>query len=135
MPKITTNVIILSMCLSVIWATSALAVTQKPLTGAAVITGKIVAEKDCLKTSDRRPPDVWLSIGQILLYQVEVPVEGTFEFHVKPGKYDLTATNSKGCLAVNQLVVAPEQVLKSDLRLAVSRSPAGKAPVSRGKTK
>lgn len=92
----------------------------------SVITGKIDATKSCTETSDRRNPELWLSIGQILLYQVEVPVNGNYEFHVVPGKYDLVATNSGGCLAQAEVKVEPKQVAQVNLRLASSRAPASK---------
>ena len=40
---------------------------------------------------------VWVSKGNILLYQVEVPSKGEYKFHLLPGNYDLVATNSIGC--------------------------------------
>lgn len=90
----------------------------------SIVTGRLDASPECSSTLDRRNPEVWLSIGQILLYQVEVPVNGSYEFHVVPGKYDLLATNSKGCLAQAQLTTSPKLVSEINLRLSPARAPA-----------
>jgi hypothetical protein len=90
----------------------------------AVITGQIAATKNCTETSDKRPPEVWLAMGQILLYQVEVPLNGNYEFHVVPGKYDLLVTNSGGCLDQTEVKVEPKQIAQINLRLSSDRSPA-----------
>jgi hypothetical protein len=84
----------------------------------AVVTGKVSAGPACLAPADQRPPEVWLSIGQILLYQVEVPVGGNFEFHVVPGKYDVVANNSKGCVAQAEVKVKAGQTARAELALS-----------------
>jgi hypothetical protein len=45
-----------------------------------------------------------------------VPANGTFEFFVKPGKYNLAVTSNKGCLAEQDLTVAKGARLKLNLR-------------------
>ena len=83
----------------------------------SVVVGQVTATKSCAETSGKRSPEVWLSIGQILLYQVEVPVNGNYEFHVVPGKYDLLVTNSGGCLDQTEIKIASKQVAQVNLRL------------------
>jgi len=60
----------------------------------AIIAGTVEAKEDCAHT----PMETWLSSGQTLLYQVEIPQHGSFEFHVNSGKYDLVAVGADGCL-------------------------------------
>lgn len=88
----------------------------------SIIKGKIAASDKCAETTDKRRPDVWLSVGKILLYQVEVPLKGNFTFHVLPGKYDLLVTNSLGCIDSTVINVEPKQVAQVDLKL--QRAPA-----------
>lgn len=46
---------------------------------------------------------VWLSLDKenynerLLLMHTEVPVKGSFQFYLKPGNYQLRATDEKGC--------------------------------------
>lgn len=46
---------------------------------------------------------VWLSLDKdtykerLLLMHTEVPVGGTFQFYLKPGDYQLRASDAKGC--------------------------------------
>jgi hypothetical protein len=90
----------------------------------AVVTGTVQADAGCESDATKHNrPQVWLSLGQILLYQVEVPIKGSFEFHVLPGKYDLVATGPNGCTAETELTVAQDKTQTFDLRLA-SRTPA-----------
>lgn len=91
----------------------------QPIQGAAVVTGVLDADPGCMSKEIRGDAQVWLSVGQILLYQVEVPQSGSFEFHVLPGKYELSATTSKGCLATKEFKVSAQQVANMNLRLAV----------------
>ena len=93
--------------------------------GNAVITGHLAATtRECEKGLDPHNPQVWLSVGPTLLYQVEVPLGGSYEFHVVPGKYELTATSSSGCLTRTQLSAAAKQVARQDLTLEPARKPA-----------
>jgi hypothetical protein len=98
--------------------------TPKAFENNAVITGKITARDHCEKTDDERRPELWLSIGQILLYQVEVPVNGNYEFHVRPGKYEMTVNNPRGCMDYKEIEVKAKQVARLDLELNTSRGPA-----------
>lgn len=65
---------------------------EQPKAGGAV-TGSVALSKNC-KTGTI---ELWLSSNRILLYQAEVPPQGTFEFHTVSGKYNLVATSSTGC--------------------------------------
>lgn len=62
------------------------------------IVGKIESVPDCAKNVM-----VWLSLDKsdykhrLLLMHTEVPVGGQFQFYLKPGQYQLRATDEKGC--------------------------------------
>lgn len=66
---------------------------------AVKIQGKVESSPKC----DPKTMMVWLSLDKndyqerLLLMHTEVPVGGTFEFHVKPGKYQVRASDEKGC--------------------------------------
>ena len=97
------------------------------------VTGRLTATKDCTApgiVSRRENPQVWVSVGQILLYQLDVPVGGTYEFHLKPGAYELLASNPRGCLAQSTLTVQAGTELVSHLELA---TPPRSAPLKEGK--
>jgi len=100
----------------------------------AVVTGVLAQSSDCDVKEGRKRAQVWLSVGQVLLYQAEVPAGGSYEFHVVPGKYDLVATNEKGCLVQSQLSVTPKQVARMDLKLepARGRPEVNRRPASQG---
>lgn len=61
----------------------------------ATIVGNVEAKADCANA----PMEAWLSLGTTLLYQVDVPQHGTFEFHVNSGSYNLVVVGATGCLA------------------------------------
>jgi hypothetical protein len=66
---------------------------------------------------------VWLSLDKesyherLLLMHTEVPSKGTFKFYVKPGKYQIRATDEAGCEYLERVVVKDKEV-----RLSVMRS-------------
>ena len=113
--------------MSLPWPTPSAASKLQPFENNSIITGQVIQTPDCGLTTDPRPPVVWLARGQALLFQVEVPVQGDFEFHVIPGKYDLLVTRSGGCMGQTEVSVKPKQVLHTQLRLASSSSPKPKA--------
>ncbi len=88
----------------------------------AVITGNLTSDAACVPQNARDEYQVWVSVGQILLYQVDVPQQGSFEFHVKPGKYDVTATNMKGCSVVAQVTVGAKRVAQVNLKLVPKKN-------------
>lgn len=63
-----------------------------------VLSGKVASPADCSKKAM-----VWLSLDKedykerLLLMHTEVPVNGTFSFYVKPGKYQVRASDESGC--------------------------------------
>lgn len=116
------------IAVGILFTTLGLAANQPvPFEKNAVLTGTIEQSTDCQKKADKRPPELWVSVGQILLYQVEVPAKGTFEFHVVPGKYDLAVTNSAGCISQKQIEVKAKQIATADLKLEEQRKPASEA--------
>lgn len=116
------NAVAFLLCTHAILASESTILKLIPFQKNAIITGRVTATKNCEEASDRRTPIVWLSMGQILLYQVEVPVNGNYEFHVVPGKYDVLATSSNGCLGQAQTSAQPKQVAQIQLRLAPNRA-------------
>ncbi len=78
----------------------------EPLKDAAVIAGTLSAEQSCAK--DRAM--VWISKGTSLIYQAEVPIGGTFEFHVIPGANNVIATSASGCFVEIETMSAPNEV-------------------------
>jgi hypothetical protein len=62
------------------------------------ITGTVQSPKECLG-----PVMVWLSLDEddyqkrLLLMHTQVPQKGSFEFFLRPGKYQLRASDEKGC--------------------------------------
>lgn len=65
---------------------------------ASGVRGKVSSPKEC-STSVM----VWLSLDKddykerLLLMHTEVPVGGTFQFYLKPGDYQVRASDEKGC--------------------------------------
>ena len=62
------------------------------------VKGRVESIKDC-----SGPVMVWLSVDKdsykerLLLMHTEVPVGGSFQFYLKPGNYQLRASDEKGC--------------------------------------
>ena len=62
------------------------------------VKGRVESYKDCSS-----PVMVWLSVDKdsykerLLLMHTEVPVGGSFQFYLKPGDYQLRASDEKGC--------------------------------------
>lgn len=70
------------------------------------ISGKVESQKDCSKKAM-----VWLSYDKenykerLLLMHTLVPVGGTFKFNVKPGNYQIRASDEAGCEFLKRLSV------------------------------
>ena len=62
------------------------------------VTGKVSLPEGCDKKAM-----VWLSLDKenyqerLLLLHTEVPARGTFRFYVKPGNYQIRASDEEGC--------------------------------------
>lgn len=59
---------------------------------------------------------VWLSQNNAIMYQVEVPISGTFEFKVYPGIYNINATStdtSKPQCQINETIIVKEKDKKN----------------------
>ncbi len=62
------------------------------------VKGRVESPKDCGSRVM-----VWLSLNKdnyqerLLLMHSEVPVGGTFQFYLKPGSYQVRASDEKGC--------------------------------------
>lgn len=73
---------------------------------ASGVKGKVLSPKDCSS-----PVMVWLSLDKddykerLLLLHTEVPVGGTFQFYLKPGQYQLRASDQKGCEFLQRITV------------------------------
>lgn len=61
---------------------------------------------------------VWLSLDKenykerLLLMHTEVPVGGSFKFYVRPGKYQVRASDESGCEYFQRVSGVQEPVLK-----------------------
>ena len=81
------------------------------------VTGSIRSPKDCTG-----PVMVWLSLDKdnyherLLLMHTEVPAQGSFQFYLKPGAYQLRASNEQGCEFEKKIKVG-EKVFHHVVRL------------------
>lgn len=91
----------------------------------SIITGTLSTAEDCAKDLAH----AWLSEGSTLLYHADIPVNGTFEFHTIPGKFNLVITSSGGCFIEKVVEVKAGQA--TDLALALV--PPKRMPASGGK--
>lgn len=107
--------------LAISLSVSAILITvSPPARASAIITGTVEAQETCAKD----PMEAWLSSGSTLLYQVEIPQNGTFEFHVNSGKYNVVVISSNGCLAETAV-----EARENDTRhMVLKPSPAAKSP-------
>lgn len=75
------------------------------------IQGKVSTSSSC----DPKKAMIWLSLDKdnyqerLLLMHTMVPIGGTFEFHVKEGKYQVRASDEKGCEDLHKI-----EILKKD---------------------
>lgn len=56
------------------------------------------------------PSEVFVAQGKKLLFQIHVPVGGTFEVKLNPGKYELTALNQDECSSSVPIELKKEQL-------------------------
>jgi hypothetical protein len=75
-----------------------LLISFQSLASTSILSGKVAAQDGCSKKAM-----VWLSLDKenykerLLLMHTEVPVQGSFSFYVKPGNYQVRASDEKGC--------------------------------------
>ncbi|MGE0616091.1 MAG: hypothetical protein AB7P04_10660 [Bacteriovoracia bacterium] len=92
--------------------------------GAAAISGKLAATPECAGGQVQ----TWVSAGQTLLYQADLSVGGTFEFHLNPGKYNVVATGSTGCFVEQVVEMKADKNHEITLNLVSGkRAPSGAA--------
>ncbi|MBI2519281.1 MAG: hypothetical protein HYV97_02640 [Bdellovibrio sp.] len=84
-----------------------------PLKDASALHGKILGNKKCAG-----PAVIWISKKAEILYQVEVPINGSFEFHLVPGDYDIAATTSNSCQVKKSFTVAKNESKTIEIKLA-----------------
>ena len=74
---------------------------------ASGLKGSVQSPKDCSS-----PVMLWVSLDKdqykerLLLMHSEVPVGGTFQFYLKPGDYQIRASDEKGCEFMKKVSVA-----------------------------
>lgn len=56
------------------------------------VKGKVSSKDNCNK-----PTQLFVSLGKNLLYQLEVPVNGTFSLQLIKGDYTFRASNKEAC--------------------------------------
>lgn len=77
------------------------------LADATGVKGTVTSTKGCSS-----PVMVWLSLDKeaykerLLLMHTEVPVGGSFQFYLKPGDYQLRASDEKGCEFLQKIKVS-----------------------------
>ena len=70
-----------------------------------VLVGKIQSDQGCVQ-----PSQLFVSTDKRdLLYQVEVPINGSFSFNLNPGVYHFHAANEEGCSSVVTKVNIPNK--------------------------
>jgi hypothetical protein len=73
---------------------------------ASGVKGKVTSPKGCSKLAM-----VWVSLDEndykdrLLLMHSEVPVGGSFQFYLKPGDYQVRASDDKGCEFLQKIKV------------------------------
>lgn len=73
---------------------------------ASGVKGKVVSPNGCSKTAM-----VWVALDKddykdrLLLMHTEVPVGGGFQFYLKPGDYQIRASDDKGCEFLQRIKV------------------------------
>ena len=81
------------------------------------LTGSVRSPKECTG-----PVMVWLALDKdnyqerLLLMHTEVPAQGSFQFYLKPGAYQLRASNEQGCEFFKKITVG-EKVFHHTVRL------------------
>ncbi len=86
---------------------------------ATTIRGKVTASQGC----NSKNVMVWLStvsddfVQRTLLMHTEVPNNGSFEFYVKPGDYELRGTSSEGCGFIERVKVLENQKISLKVKL------------------
>jgi hypothetical protein len=70
------------------------------------VKGKVTSPKECSS-----PVMVWVALDKneykerLLLMHTEVPVGGSFQFYLKPGDYQIRASDEKGCEFLQKVTV------------------------------
>jgi hypothetical protein len=82
------------------------------------VGGRISTEKSCEKETRAH---VFLSSGKTLIYHNDIPIGGTFRFHVMSGKYDLRVATPNNCISQQNIILEKpvediDLVLKKDKR-------------------
>ena len=92
------------------------------------LTSQVFADETGVTGSVRSPKEctgkvmVWLSLDKdnynerLLLMHTEVPPQGSFQFYLKPGAYQLRASNEQGCEYEKKIKVG-KKVLHHMVRL------------------
>jgi hypothetical protein len=81
--------------------------------GESTISGKVVGQTGC----SQKKVMVWLSLDKdhyqerLLLMHTEVPIDGTFSFFVKPGKYQVRGSDPEGCEFFQRVSVKNEDLI------------------------
>ncbi|MBI3555060.1 MAG: hypothetical protein HY074_02200 [Deltaproteobacteria bacterium] len=88
----------------------------------ARLSGSVSAEKACAQG----PVKILLSLENVVLYQEQVPIGGSFEFHARPGRYELKAIASNGCKAEQRLSLSRSgsQIVSLTLKGGRTSSPS-----------
>lgn len=75
------------------------------------VSGKLLITQGCSKKAM-----IWLSLDKdeykerLLLMHTEVPQKGSFRFYVKPGKYQVRASDEVGCEFLKRVEVKDSEI-------------------------
>lgn len=87
------------LCLVIFFSSSCLAINVK-----GILLSKV---KEC-----RNLHQLYISHKDSIVYQVEVPHGGTFEFNLPSNSYSITAASKSGCSFTDELVVKDKEIFK-----------------------
>ena len=85
--------------------------------GSGTILGRIQPTAGC----NTGAAHLWYSQARTLLYDAEVPPNGTFEIHSVPGTFSIVVTSSSGCFVEQRIDIKPSET--NTITIALNRSP------------
>ena len=87
-----------------------------PLAGSSVIAGSLNFTPPCQPLMAQ----LYLLSGASMVYQTSVTPGGTFEMHVAPGQYTLSALGQPGCSAQVAVIAQPNQVTQQPVSIVAN---------------
>lgn len=69
------------------------------------VRGKVSTSDNC-----NQPTQLFVSLGKNLLYQLEVPINGTFSLQLNKGDYTFRAANKEACEGLRSNVLVNKDI-------------------------